>query len=56
MTDNGINKLVLTILSAVAKAERDRIWERISTVKADQKGPWFLSGRQGALPLSTCPR
>jgi putative DNA-invertase from lambdoid prophage Rac len=37
VTDNGISKLVFTILSAVAEAERDRIRERISTVKADQK-------------------
>jgi DNA invertase Pin-like site-specific DNA recombinase len=29
--------LVFTILSAVAEAERDRIRERIATVKADQK-------------------
>ena len=28
---------MFTILSAVAKAERDRIRERIATVKADQK-------------------
>jgi DNA invertase Pin-like site-specific DNA recombinase len=37
VTGNGIAKLVFTILSAVAEAERDRIKERISTVKADQK-------------------
>ncbi len=37
VTVNGISKLVFTILSAVAEAERDRIRERISTVKADQK-------------------
>jgi putative DNA-invertase from lambdoid prophage Rac len=37
VTGNGISKLVFTILSAVAEAERDRIRERISTVKADQK-------------------
>jgi DNA invertase Pin-like site-specific DNA recombinase len=37
VTANGISKLVFTILSAVAEAERDRIRERISTVKADQK-------------------
>jgi DNA invertase Pin-like site-specific DNA recombinase len=36
-TTNGISKLVFTILSAVAEAERDRIRERIATVKADQK-------------------
>lgn len=35
--DNGISKLVFTILSAVAEAERDRIKERIGLVKADQK-------------------
>lgn len=37
VTGNGISKLVFTILSAVAESERDRIRERISTVKADQK-------------------
>jgi putative DNA-invertase from lambdoid prophage Rac len=37
VTGNGIAKLVFTILSAVAEAERDRIRDRISTVKADQK-------------------
>ena len=37
VTGNGISKLVFTILSAVAKAERDRIRERIRDVKADQR-------------------
>ena len=37
VTGNGISKLVFTILSAVAEAERDRIRERVSQVKADQK-------------------
>ena len=37
VTTNGISKLVFTILSAVAEAERDRIRERIRDVKADQK-------------------
>jgi DNA invertase Pin-like site-specific DNA recombinase len=37
VTGNGISKLVFTILSAVAEAERDRIRERISDVKADQR-------------------
>jgi putative DNA-invertase from lambdoid prophage Rac len=37
VTGNGIAKLVFTILSAVAEAERDRISERIATVKADQR-------------------
>ena len=38
VTGNGISKLVFTILSAVAEAERDRIRERIAVVKEDQKG------------------
>src|SRR3954467_13935011 len=37
VTGNGISKLVFTILSVVAEAERDRLRERISVVKADQK-------------------
>jgi putative DNA-invertase from lambdoid prophage Rac len=37
VTGNGISKLVFTILSAVAEAERDRTRERIRDVKADQK-------------------
>ena len=32
-----LSKLVFTILSAVAEAERDRIRERIATVKQDQR-------------------
>ena len=37
VTGNGISKLVFTILSAVAEAERDRTRERIVEVKRDQK-------------------
>jgi putative DNA-invertase from lambdoid prophage Rac len=37
VTGNGISKLVFTILSAVAEAERDRIRERIAEVKRDQR-------------------
>jgi DNA invertase Pin-like site-specific DNA recombinase len=37
VTGNGIGKLVFTILSAVAEAERDRIRERASQVKRDQR-------------------
>jgi DNA invertase Pin-like site-specific DNA recombinase len=37
VTGNGVSKLVFTILSAVAEAERDRIRERISDVKRDQR-------------------
>jgi DNA invertase Pin-like site-specific DNA recombinase len=36
-TGNGVSKLVFTILSAVAEAERDRTRERIADVKRDQK-------------------
>lgn len=36
-TTNGVSKLVFTILSAVAEAERDRTRERVAEVKADQK-------------------
>lgn len=34
---NGLSKLFLTIAAAFAEAERDRIRERISQVKADQR-------------------
>jgi DNA invertase Pin-like site-specific DNA recombinase len=37
VTGNGISKLVFTILSAVAEAERDRIRERIRDIKTDQR-------------------
>ena len=37
VTANGISKLVFTILSAVAEAERDRTRERITEVKRDQR-------------------
>ena len=37
VTGNGISKLVFTILSAVAEAERDRRRERIAEVKRDQR-------------------
>lgn len=46
VTGNGISKLVFTILSAVAEAERDRIRERVSETKADQRRRnRFLGGR-----------
>jgi putative DNA-invertase from lambdoid prophage Rac len=45
VTGNGISKLVFTILSAVAEAERDRIRERILDVKLDQRNRnRFLGG------------
>ena len=34
---NGISKLLFTIISAVAEAERDRIVQRILDVKSDQR-------------------
>jgi putative DNA-invertase from lambdoid prophage Rac len=37
VTGNGVSKLVFTILSAVAEAERDRTRERIQEVKKDQR-------------------
>jgi putative DNA-invertase from lambdoid prophage Rac len=37
VSSNGISKLVFTILSAVAEAERDRVRERVAEVKRDQR-------------------
>jgi putative DNA-invertase from lambdoid prophage Rac len=37
VTGNGISRLVFTILSAVAEAERDRTRKRITEVKRDQR-------------------
>ena len=46
VTANGISKLVFTILSAVAEAERDRIRERVATTKADQRARGrYLGGK-----------
>ena len=43
---SGISKLVFTILSAVAESERDRIRERIQTVRADlRKRGRYLGGK-----------
>jgi DNA invertase Pin-like site-specific DNA recombinase len=45
-TGNGVSKLVFTILSAVAEAERDRTRERITEVKRDQRQRGrYLGGR-----------
>lgn len=49
VTGNGISKLVFTILSAVAEAERDRIRERVAVVKADQRARGRYLG--GKLPF-----
>jgi DNA invertase Pin-like site-specific DNA recombinase len=46
VSGSGISKLLFTILSAVAEAERDRIRERISDVKRDQRQRRrYLGGR-----------
>jgi putative DNA-invertase from lambdoid prophage Rac len=37
VTGNGVSKLVFTILSAVAEAERDRTRERVAEVKRDER-------------------
>ena len=37
VTGNGISKLVFTILSAVAEAERDRTRERVLDIIADKR-------------------
>jgi putative DNA-invertase from lambdoid prophage Rac len=52
VTGNGISKLVFTILSAVAEAERDRIRERIGDVKRDQKQRGRYLG--GSVPFGYC--
>ncbi len=49
VTGDGLAKMVFTILSAVAEAERDRIRERIADVKADQKSRGRYLG--GAVPF-----
>jgi DNA invertase Pin-like site-specific DNA recombinase len=59
VTGNGVSRLVFTILSAVAEAERDRTRERITEVKRDQRQrgrylggavPWgYRVGEAGAL-------
>jgi putative DNA-invertase from lambdoid prophage Rac len=49
VTGNGISKLVFTILSAVAEAERDRIRERVASVKLDQRSRGCYLG--GVVPF-----
>jgi len=49
VTGNGISKLVFTILSAVAEAERDRIRENVRTVKKDQRARGRYLG--GSVPF-----
>jgi putative DNA-invertase from lambdoid prophage Rac len=49
VSSNGISKLVFTILSAVAEAERERTRERIADVKRDQRGRGHYLG--GVVPF-----
>lgn len=46
---NGLGKLFLTIVAAFAEAERDRLRERVSAVKADQRQKGRYLG--GILPF-----
>jgi putative DNA-invertase from lambdoid prophage Rac len=50
VTSNGVSKLVFTILSAVAEAERDRTRERVAEVKRDQRtrGRYLVASRRSA--------
>ena len=46
ISGNGLSKLFLTIAAAFAEAERDRIRERVSQVKRDQRQRGrYLGGR-----------
>ena len=51
-TGNGVSKLIFTILSAVAEAERDRTRERIAEVKRDQRQRGRYLG--GTPPFGWC--
>lgn len=47
ISNNGMSKLFLTIAAAFAEAERDRIRERVTQTKADQKARnRFLGGHK----------
>jgi putative DNA-invertase from lambdoid prophage Rac len=46
VTANGMSKLIFTVLSAVAEAERDRLRERIHEIKQDQRAMGrYLGGK-----------
>ena len=49
VTGNGIAKLMFTILAAVAEAERDKVRERVTDIKRDQRTRGRYLG--GALPF-----
>jgi putative DNA-invertase from lambdoid prophage Rac len=46
VTGNGISKMVFTILSAVAEAERERISERVQEIIADKRKRGMFVGGQ----------
>ena len=48
VSGNGIARLFLTIVSAFAEFERDRIGERIRQTKGAE-GPWRIPGRQATV-------
>jgi DNA invertase Pin-like site-specific DNA recombinase len=50
VSTNGVSKLVFTILSAVAEAERDRSRERVTEVKRDQRQRGRYLGGIGQRP------
>jgi putative DNA-invertase from lambdoid prophage Rac len=60
-TGDGVSKLIFTILSAVAEADRDRTRERIAEVKRDQReqGRYWVgihrSAGASARPASLAP-
>jgi len=55
-TGNGVSKLVFTILSAVAEAERERTRERITEVKRDQHARGrFLGGARAPFGWGKVP-
>ncbi|EHP94207.1 recombinase family protein [Methylorubrum extorquens] len=49
VTGNGIARLVFTILAAVAEAERDKVRERVTDIKRDQRARGRYLG--GAVPF-----
>jgi putative DNA-invertase from lambdoid prophage Rac len=49
ISGNGLSKLFLTVAAAFAEAERDRIRERVSQVKADQRARGRFPG--GSVPF-----
>ena len=53
VTGNGVSRLVFTILSAVAEAERDRIRSRITETKADHASAGGISVEAGRSAIAS---